>query len=437
MRQILIVVLASLAALIGGRGANSPHAIAASVPTLVPNVRAAIQSAGSDDVAGPEVPQGDPLQVSASISGSGPLPIGTAAIDAYDTLDCSGPSSSAQDVLLVGGSVPVAHSLQISNNGGWDSATTWTSQGGDGFDTNWSGSLFMGTDPPFFSHSGAGWRFTGLPISAGDTIDDAYLLLRIQKSRPSLASETFGTWQTAVRTDVASGASFAGLDHDGFVERFGAGGVTWEVPFSFAQPDSFGTQNGTNYARSPDISTLVAERTNKASWATGGDIVLGVLDDTSLPTAEAQVIDAADNVRLHIDWTVHEPVAQAASAPLLPVLGVHSYQVHYSGDATYAATDSACLAITVTAPDSDGDGYSDVSEEAIGKDPLTYCSIMRADVDGDHTVTVLDIALVGAHFGQATPPAPSRLRQGAGSTISILDLATMATVFRQNVAACA
>jgi hypothetical protein len=442
VRQILITGFAVLAALLGRHGASavvsrtSGAPPAAALAALTPEVRAEIHDADDNIVTGTDVPEATPLHVAASVRGSGPLPAGTAAFDAYDTPDCSGLPSGEQDAALTGGTEPVAHSLEISNDGGWDSATIWSSQAGDGFDTDWSGSVFMGTDPPFFSHSGAGWRFAGLPLSPTDTIDAAYLLLRIQKSRPNLASESFGTWRTAIRTDSASGAGFAGLDHNSFAGRFNSAGVTWEVPFSFAQPDSFGTQQGALYARSPDISSLIAARTADASWIAGGDIVVGILDDASTPTAEAQVVDAAGNVRLHIDWTSHEPVAQAESTPSTPAPGPHSYRVHYGGDATYVATDSACSAVTVSSKDTDGDGYSDAQEEAIGKDPFTYCGAMRADVDGDGVVSILDMAQVAQWFGDSVPPAPRRFTQAGGTRISILDLARMATYLSRPVTSC-
>jgi sugar lactone lactonase YvrE len=89
--------------------------------------------------------------------------------------------------------------------------------------------------------------------------------------------------------------------------------------------------------------------------------------------------------------------------------------------------------------DSDQDGYTDQQETAIGKDPMIYCPIMRADVDGDGTVTILDLAKVAGFFGQMVPPAPPRYRQGPppfGSAINILDLSKMAMQYYKTVSAC-
>jgi Bacterial TSP3 repeat len=95
-----------------------------------------------------------------------------------------------------------------------------------------------------------------------------------------------------------------------------------------------------------------------------------------------------------------------------------------------------CIAITVTPKDTDGDGYSDAREDAIGKDPLTYCGVMRADVDGDGLVSILDLSRVARWFGDSVPPAPRRFTQAGAMAISILDLARMATYWSQSVISC-
>ena len=91
--------------------------------------------------------------------------------------------------------------------------------------------------------------------------------------------------------------------------------------------------------------------------------------------------------------------------------------------------------------DADGDGYPDVIESALGKDPLAYCAIMRANVDlanvgGDHAVTILDMTLLAQHFLEPVPPAPERYNQDADNAITILDLTVLANLFLDNVSAC-
>jgi hypothetical protein len=61
---------------------------------------------------------------------------------------------------------------------------------------------------------------------------------------------------------------------------------------------------------------------------------------------------------------------------------------------------------------------------------------MRADVDGDQAVSILDLTKVGQKFGQTVPPAPSRYNQDPDSKISILDLARMGQVYIQKVSGC-
>jgi subtilisin family serine protease len=86
--------------------------------------------------------------------------------------------------------------------------------------------------------------------------------------------------------------------------------------------------------------------------------------------------------------------------------------------------------------DIDGDGYTNAQEAALGKDAAAYCAAMRADVDADGVVTILDLSRAAVKFGQSMPPAPVRLGQDADSTISILDLSRMANVFGGSVSSC-
>jgi len=73
---------------------------------------------------------------------------------------------------------------------------------------------------------------------------------------------------------------------------------------------------------------------------------------------------------------------------------------------------------------------------ALGKDPNAYCDVMRADVDADATVSILDLSRVAQWFGQSAPPAPGRYLQDGDSAISILDLAQMARYFLESVSIC-
>jgi len=87
-------------------------------------------------------------------------------------------------------------------------------------------------------------------------------------------------------------------------------------------------------------------------------------------------------------------------------------------------------------PDSDGDGYTNVQETAIGKDPLVYCAIMRADVDNDGVVTILDLSRLAHWYQRSSPPAPERLKQDADNVISILDLSRVAQYYLRHVTDC-
>ena len=72
----------------------------------------------------------------------------------------------------------------------------------------------------------------------------------------------------------------------------------------------------------------------------------------------------------------------------------------------------------------------------LAEDVLSYCDIMRADVDGDHAVTILDMTVLAVHFIEPVASATERYNQDADNAISILDLTMMANLFLDNVSAC-
>ncbi|HYM16157.1 MAG TPA: thrombospondin type 3 repeat-containing protein, partial [Dehalococcoidia bacterium] len=84
--------------------------------------------------------------------------------------------------------------------------------------------------------------------------------------------------------------------------------------------------------------------------------------------------------------------------------------------------------------DDDGDGYGDYLTAE--RSPFLYCSIMRADVNGDGVVTISDLGSVSPWFGQSIPPAPERYAQNADSMITVGDLGKISQVFGMNVGAC-
>ncbi|MHB8515023.1 MAG: hypothetical protein ACYC9X_05525 [Dehalococcoidia bacterium] len=102
---------------------------------------------------------------------------------------------------------------------------------------------------------------------------------------------------------------------------------------------------------------------------------------------------------------------------------------------------SGCVTVVTRAcpDDSDCDGYTDAQEIALGTNPFSYCEIMRADVNGDATVNILDLATVAGVYAQTVPPAPARYDQGPppfDNVINILDLAKMASVYVKAVSQC-
>ncbi len=98
-----------------------------------------------------------------------------------------------------------------------------------------------------------------------------------------------------------------------------------------------------------------------------------------------------------------------------------------------SATGAAPLA---TCQDTDGDGWPDGMEIAIGKNPNVYCEIMRADMNLDGVVNGIDLAILAKWFTQNVPPAPSRYDLNKDGAIAGLDLAFLAKWFTQSVSSC-
>jgi hypothetical protein len=70
------------------------------------------------------------------------------------------------------------------------------------------------------------------------------------------------------------------------------------------------------------------------------------------------------------------------------------------------------------------------------KTPSGPCTIARADIDGDGTVSIFDLTKVTAHYGEKIPPAPPELDQDGDGAITILDLNLVTSVFARQVEAC-
>jgi hypothetical protein len=86
--------------------------------------------------------------------------------------------------------------------------------------------------------------------------------------------------------------------------------------------------------------------------------------------------------------------------------------------------------------DVSGDGYGTTTKLALGKTATNYCRIMRADVNMDHVVNLLDLSIVASQYGGSIPPTNERLNQNADARINLLDLSIVAAVFKGNVSAC-
>ena len=162
--------------------------------------------------------------------------------------------------------------------------------------------------------------------------------------------------------------------------------------------------------------------------AWGENIGWLVFDYGTVPVANRVVTDDGDGIAAAVDNCVFD---------------ANSAQTNTDAANTAGNRPGADLLGDACDDDKDGDGYTLQQEQAVGfpanKD-LSYCSIMRADVDTDHVVSILDLTDLAQFFGKNVSSgiirAPERYKQDADDTISILDLTDVAAVFTKNVSAC-
>jgi hypothetical protein len=154
--RFLLIALIALAALVA-----TPRAGRASL--ALPTVTSDMVDADGTSVAGATVAAGTQVRAAATVAGAAGAPSGSVTFAEYDGSDCGGASTDAWTAALATALQPQSHTIDISNAGGWDSATAWNANGVDQFQTNWFGGLFAGTDNAFFSASSMAWRFAGLP----------------------------------------------------------------------------------------------------------------------------------------------------------------------------------------------------------------------------------------------------------------------------------
>ena len=127
--------------------------------------------------------------------------------------------------------------------------------------------------------------------------------------------------------------------------------------------------------------------------------------------------------------TLHDALLN--SAVDLGAPGVDNTFGHGRVDAVAAAPLAGCV-------DTDGDGYPDGVETALGENASTYCATIRADVNGDGKVNLTDLILLAGWYNHGEPPAPSRYDQNvpSDSKITLSDLILVAGQYPKQVSTC-
>lgn len=283
------------------------------------------------------------------------------------------------------------------------------------------------TDYQSRTNGGDGWLRYYTFSPANDTID-AYTYSPKLGTFENDATSRF-TWaydmspgfavvatDTGVASDATSSGTWAGLQPNTEYEWYAtvsdgvrtATGPTWTFTTGSAS-----TPTPTATATVTETATATA---TASATATPSPTATATMTFTPTPTFTAT--------------HTHTPTFTATNTPT-PTLTPTPTET-----ATNTSTPTSTFTPTVTptpAPDSDGDGYSDAREIELNENPISYCSIMRADVDGNGTVNSLDLLRVAIDF-QGGPGL--RTDQDGNGQVNSLDLLSVAIQFQRVPSEC-
>ena len=302
--------------------------------------------------------------------------------------------------------------------------------------------------------------------------------LRIAHGAPPLTAANYAAHQAiyglqnGALADITSGSNgacgsvcSAGIGYD-FVTGLGSprGGIDIALAGGVSSPTPTVTTTNTPTA----TPTLTAMPTNTAT-ASATSAASPTATDSPTPTATNTPVPTATDTAMPTNTATASPTSTATSTPTdSPTPTATNTPVPTPTDTatptntatasptstatpTPSATNTPMLSATATATptsapsgtptpavDTDGDGYTDDEEIALGKDPLTYCAVMRADINGSGVVDGLDLAVFAQSFTLTVPPAPARVDQShpPDGKIDGIDLAAFAGVFSEHVDVC-
>lgn len=156
--------------------------------------------------------------------------------------------------------------------------------------------------------------------------------------------------------------------------------------------------------------------------------------DGSITVLDLTLIAAHYGQNCHGLDTDHDGLSNRDEA----LLGTNPNNADTDGDGLPDGVEVFTFGSNPTNPDSDGDNYTDGEEAALGKTPTVFCKVMKADLDKDHVVTILDLSATAAAYlkTMGQPGFRPDADFDHDNVITILDLSYQASVYLQNIAIC-
>jgi hypothetical protein len=171
-----------------------------------------------------------------------------------------------------------------------------------------------------------GFRFAGVEIPQGATITNAYIQFTADENQSSTSSLLIH----GEATD--NSMAFSGSDNDLSSRSRTSSQVNWAAP-------NWSSEDATVNERTFDISTIIAEVTNRSGWQMGNALTI-LIEGSGTRSAYSRDEDAAKSAKLHISYnfeslSISEDEDESTLITIYPNPANDFINIQTSNDSTY------------------------------------------------------------------------------------------------------